>query len=231
MLSYFACLIGMFSPVSVTYSDAINIENRHIKVSDVVDLSGVDSSIKNKLAEKIIATIPSGKSNVTLTRRGIADLIRKRIPGLPLDENHKNNELIRIEYSEIDKSVNKQKCHNFKRPVSKGKAITAADLSVVPCDQNRELAAMKYNTLTSVLRATNDISAGSYAGSTVVTAIRYADTDDELVLRVVVGPVKIEKIVWALQPANGADRIFVKDRQGNVLRVPIQSPISQEEKK
>lgn len=231
MLSYFACLIGMFSPVSVTYSDAVNVESRHIKISDVVDFSSVDSIIKDKFAEKVIATIPSGKSTVTLTRHDIANLIRRRIPGLPLDENHKTDELIRIEYSKIEAPVNKQTCYYFKKPVSKGQAITAEDLSVTTCDPNRELAAMKYNASTNVLRASNDISAGSYAGRASVPAGKYADTDDELVLRVVIGPVKIEKTVWALQPANGADRIFVKDRQGNVLRVPIQSPVLQEEKK
>lgn len=228
MLSYLVCLIGMFSPVSVTYSDAINIDSRHIKIADVVDLSNIDSRMKDKLAGKVIATIPSGKSNITLTRHDIANLIRRRIPGLPLDENHNADELVRIEFSETDASVNKQICQNFKRPVLKGQAITAEDLNAVTCDLSRDLAAMKYETSTNVLRASQDISVGSYAGRASVPAGKFADTDDELVLRVVIGPVKIEKTVWALQPANGAERIFVKDRQGNVLRVPIQSPVIQE---
>jgi len=221
----------MFSPVSVTYSDVVNVENRHIKVSDVVDLSSLESGIKNKISDKVIATIPSDKSNVTLTRHDIASLIRRRIPGLPLGDNHETNELVRIEYSEIGALPGKQMCHKFSRPVAKGQAIIAEDLTAVTCDPKLSLAAMKYNAATNVLRASNDISTGSYAGRTSVPAGKYADTNDELVLRVVVGPVKIEKTVWALQPANGADRIFVKDRQGKVLRVPIHSPVSQEEKK
>ena len=217
--------------VSITYADVVNVESRQIRVSDVVELTTLDSGIEDKVVQKVIATIPADKSNVTLTRHDIASLIRRRIPGLPLSENHKGDELVRIEYSKIDEFIGRQTCYGFSKSVIKGQAIIAEDLTAVTCDGNQPLAAMKYNASTNVLRASDNISAGSYAGRISVPTGKYADTNDELVLRVVVGPVKIEKTVWALQPANGADRIFVKDRQGNVLRVPIQSPVSKEAKK
>lgn len=217
--------------VSLTDAPIISVMGDSLRISDVIDSETLAPEVHAKISDKIIATNTQNLPELLLSRPQIAALVRRRVPGLNPKFDTSNTDKVSVRFSFVTEKLSGKSdpvCLEFAHAVPAGHPITQEDLVKTDCNSSRPVAGMNYTAPTGVLRARNAIRFGAYAGRLSVPTSKYADTDDALVLRVAIGPVSIEKNVRALQPANGADYIFVQDDDGTVMRVPFASNPSKE---
>ena len=219
MAEIFTALIS-FAAVTLVSQSAIETADRHIKVSDVVQQQSVDPTLWNAVKDKIIADIPKNKTETVLKRAAIANLTARRVPALKNIAADESNGTIKITFADR-KSSQAKTCFLFSRPVAAGTIIRSEDLMPANCDERSSVEGLKYDRGSGFVRAKSNRPVGSYAGRITVPKSRFADIGDPLTLSVFVGNVQIERTVWAMQPANRAERIFVKDRDGNLLNVAV----------
>lgn len=227
MLSYISCVMAFWGSILVTHLDSVTVSSNHLRIADVADLTDLDETSRKFISNKVIASQSGNEKDIYLKRSSIAELIRKRVPGLSPIVPEGSSDEIRIKFiPQTNEYVEGgAKCYVFNREVSAGQAITKEDLQLNQCDKTRTLASMRYDKVTGVLRAVVPISVQSYAGQISVPDSAFVDVGDEIVVSVVIGPVRIEKDVWALQPANEAEFIFVRDKNGQIMRVPLKKQI------
>lgn len=85
--------------LSISPSQAIQVEDKSVKVVDLVDI-GSDASVLALVGDKVVLTIPDGDSSVDLSADDLKALLVRRIPGLSVDDIEVPNETIRIERSD-----------------------------------------------------------------------------------------------------------------------------------
>lgn len=217
MIAAIAVLQGV---VYLTPSDHVNLASTNIVISDVVSPDGIDEAVYKRVAGKVIATLPEGHTKIDLPRDTLANLVRRRVPLFSDIDTIDGQGAIHFE-SGISQQVNNKQCKMTIGALEQGTVVLARHLMSVSCRAGAEMAPVRYDRLTGVLRTKTKISAQTYLGRVEAAEREFADTGDELVLMVKMGPVRVERPVWALQPALGADHIFVQDKNGTLMRVPV----------
>ncbi|WP_371395866.1 hypothetical protein [Fretibacter rubidus] len=209
--------------VSLALNDTLDLDRNDVRVKDVVDMRSLSPTLASRISDKAIATRTGSQAVIKLTRSDIADLVRKRVPVLSDIKTSEPDDFISIHFPKIEKNISDRtfSCYELMGFVPEGTALTRENLRPVSCDAKREKIALRYDKPTRLVRTIANANAGQYLGRVSVPKTMFADKGDPLTLQVIIGPVKIEKKVWALQPAHAADKIFVKDREGTVLRVPV----------
>lgn len=112
-------------------------------------------------------------------------------------------------------------CHALARPVPRGAPIDAGVVEAVPC-RSVKPAPVAFDRASGLAVAATDLGAGAYLGRTFIREHRGVRKGDVLRLVSTVGPVRIERVVTAMQPSDGA-RVFVRDQDGQVYSAPLEA--------
>lgn len=197
----------------------IDLSERVIRVGDIVeDQCDADA----RMREAVIAILPRHGERITLTRRALAGLVRRRLPGLDPAANGEAS--IAFNALRVARpSASASNCYAAAHALSEGAALSGEDLRHAPCVSG-ENPALIYDRAMGVVRATRAIGEGEALGSFAAPPRRFADTGDELSLSVAVGPVRVERTVTALQPAPKGGAVFVRDAEGHIFSAPIGAP-------
>ena len=121
-----------------------------------------------------------------------------------------------------------ESCFVAARALRAGQIVSRQSLSPAPCEPGARSALIRYDRIHRVVRATSDLAEGEYLGRLDVTYGLASDAGDALVLVVAIGPVRIERQVWAMQPAHDGAALFVRDSDGNIFRAPIEADAAAE---
>jgi hypothetical protein len=152
----------------------------------------------------------------------MASLVRRRIPGLAISQENMGGTITFMRSAPRPEApLERRPCFALAHPLKAGALVTGDDLLRVSCISDTKPAALRYDGTNGTTRAGAPLDAGSYVGPLVVPHHHYADRGDNLVLGVSIGPVRIERQVFAMQPAAAGSDIFVRDEDGNVFSAPI----------
>lgn len=105
-------------------------------------------------------------------------------------------------------------CHALTRAVPRGAAIERDAVEPVPCREQAP-APLAFDRSAALVVAATDLETGAYLGRTVIRAETRIHKGAALRLVSIMGPVRIERTVTAMQPSRGG-RIFVRDEDGQV---------------
>lgn len=112
-------------------------------------------------------------------------------------------------------------CREALAARAQGAPLVSHDVRAVPCDPDRTKLAVVYDRHDQQVRAGVDIEPGDYLGPLALRDVGTFVAGDTLLLTVDIGPVRIERIVWAAQPSRGHEEIFVRDEAGSAFAVPV----------
>jgi len=208
----------------LTPASEVALAGRQIRLGDVADLSGLPPAAQRRLAPRVIAAVPAGRSRIALTRQALRGLVRRSVPGLTLRAGANEAPLI-FTVGEPAQDRLAGTCAEVTRPLAAGAAVSDEDLVPVPCYGAAAPAELRFNRLNRVLRTSGPLAAGTYLGRISVGAAPDVDKGDKLSLVVTAGPVRVSRAVVAMQPGRAGGRLFVRDSEGNVTSVPVAAGI------
>jgi hypothetical protein len=208
---------------SLTGAEAVDLQDRAVRLRDVVELDCAPADARETIGSLVIGALRAGSSQVALQHADIADLVRRRAPGLALEPAGDPERVVLLRAGEIPiDAARDTACFALSRGVQAGAALSADDLVPVSC-ANHPSRALYYEATHGVVRAASDLAEGSYVGRLLVSEHAFPDAGDRLVLSVSVGPVQIDRQVEAVQPGPDGGKIFVRDEAGSVFPVPLVS--------
>lgn len=206
-----AAVVTAFS-VQLKPSTLVELQDRAIRVVDVVDLHRLPSRGRVVLGAKVIAILPRNSSSISLKRSAVASLVRRRVPVLQA-EGGSGDITFRVPVVEPPPE---QRCVALVRPIRAGQALSREDLAPASCIRTgRDL--LRYDQRNGSLRALRNLDAGVPLGQLVTAPDRpTVEAGDKLTLVSRSGPVRITRTVTALQSVRNGQRVFVQDGDGHV---------------
>lgn len=210
---------GATVTVGLTPAAEVALPDRRIRLGDVADLSALDPSARSRLAPRVLAVIPAGRTGLTLSREALGALVRRSVPGLRVRTQAGEAALAFRVTMGADEGP-RTGCAELARPLAAGAAVSSDDLVPVAC---RETAAsgLRFDRLDRVARAERDLEAGTYLGRVSVSPAVAVDKGAKLTLVATAGPVRVSREVVALQAGRSGGKVFVRDNEGNVTSAPL----------
>jgi flagella basal body P-ring formation protein FlgA len=210
---------GATVTVGLTPAAEVALPGRQIRLGDVADLSALEPSERSRLAPRVLAAIPPGRSRVILSREAVSALVRRSVPGLSVRDDMKAETLtFRVRASADERP--RAACAELARPLAAGAALSDADLAPVAC-RDEAASGLRFDRLDRVARAERDLAAGTYLGRISAPPAVAVDKGDKLTLIAAAGPVRVSREVVALQAGRPGGRLFVRDSEGNVTSAPL----------
>ncbi|MEA3064408.1 MAG: hypothetical protein QOJ27_847, partial [Sphingomonadales bacterium] len=201
----------------------VALPGREIRLGDVADLGGLPAGVRARLAPRVIAAIPAGRSGITLSREALRTLVRRSVPALDLRTGPGEAAIIfRIQATAGDRPAGA--CAELARPLADGAVLSSEDLVPVACRDHAASPPLRFDRLNRVVRADGGIEAGTYLGRISAPPAVAVDKGDKLRLVATAGPVRVSRDVVALQAGRPGGRLFVRDAEGNVTSAPLAAP-------
>jgi hypothetical protein len=185
-----------------------------VTLADVARVAGTKDF--ERLATVEIAHLPIGRDRLSLSRRAIAMLVRRAIPGIVVGEGDARVVTFRLIYRDQPSTGS---CLVTSAALAAGAAITRDKVATGPCAVMA--ADVRYDAAHRTFVARRDLPAGSALGRLVAPAPDTVARGDALTLVSRVGPVTVERPVAALQPSREGRRVFVRDGGGRVFAAPV----------
>jgi hypothetical protein len=219
-----AVLSGLLvSACAIIEAQSVELADSHIRVRDVAVLGCLDPALRGEVGALTIAAMPRNTRQVTLSADALATLIRRRAPALASVDSGAGARAIEFRRRVIESEHHRAaqaNCIAAAQYIAAGRALSSVNTIATPCRADAGPAPIRFDRRAGLARANTDVAAGAYLGQLFAPSGAFADTGDELVLVVARGPVRIERRVWAAQPALGA-AVFVRDEDGNAFRARI----------
>lgn len=220
LLSLLLAAAGASATVGLVPAAEVALTDRRIRLGDVVDLSRLAPAERRRLAPRVIASVPAGRSRVVLTREALRGLVRRSVPGLALRTEADGTSLT-FKVAEALEGRPPSACAELARPVAAGAAVSRDDLVPAPCRASAASAQLRFDRADRIVRASGQLAAGDYLGRISVGSAPAVDKGDKLSLVASSGPVRVSREVVALQPGRAGGRLFVRDSEGNVTSAPL----------
>lgn len=213
-------MIGAFLLAATAAMPAteVMLERREIALRDVAGLVGV-GPIDGRTASRVVATVPLGRSSVSLSREALAGLVRRSVPGLRNLAVASGTVTFRL--AAEGPTPRAGSCAALSRDVEAGVTLTSADIVAAPCDLDSASAPVRFDPRTAAVRAAAPLVAGTPLGRLALPASATVAPGDKLRLVSSVGPVRIERDVVALQPGRSGGRVFVMNEEGQAMSAPL----------
>lgn len=201
----------------------VRLQEAFVVVGDVVECPyGLDAN--SSLMNTPLVNVNVGPEGRSMSNDQLADLLRRRIPGLGgLAAADFAEEVVFFSGAEVprDDELDRKACSELNIAKDSGASIYRDDVSEVTCDSAKSRAPLTYDSASGLVRAAANLGVGDYLGQVMLAERYFAEDGDQLQLQISVGPVTIKRQVNALQPIGGhEDRSFVADGDGEVLLVP-----------
>lgn len=200
----------------LTEAREVSLPDHDIRIGNVVS---ADCSTASNARDAVVASIPSGRESVHLSRKALARLVHRRVPALVLAP-HDDAGPVTFHAPAAHTPANVDSCFAAVIAIAAGDAINGADLASAPCEANAS-APIVYDRTYGLVRAGDDIAPGAYLGRLSPVAERRPDTGDALTLVAIEGATRVERPITAAQPASRHGALFVRDADGNVFSAPL----------
>ncbi len=106
---------------------------------------------------------------------------------------------------------------------TRGQLLRPEHVIDVACDADRAVAPVVFDRQAQHLRAGADLAAGAYLGAINVPDEQGFLPGEPLTLRIVIGPITVERLVWAAQASHGHEHIFVRDDSGTAFPARVEA--------
>lgn len=219
LLNLLLAAAGASVTVGLTPAAEVALPGRQIRLGDVADLNGLDPSTRSRLAPRVVAVIPAGRTGATLPREALAALVRRSVPGLSVRPGADTSPLaFRVAAGAEERRATD--CAELARPVAAGTPLSDKDLIPVAC-REAAFSGVRFDRIAGVVRAQGDLAAGTYLGRIAAAPAVAVDKGAKLTLVATAGPVRVSREVVALQAGRSGGKVFVRDAEGNVTSAPL----------
>ncbi|HEV7690385.1 MAG TPA: hypothetical protein VGO52_06170 [Hyphomonadaceae bacterium] len=221
-------LIGT-TPCELRADDSITLSQDQIRIQDVVDLPCGDTDIQN-ISDLSVAALPASTSEVSISRDAVADLVRRRVPGLADLKVSDGQRLVTFRRAEAVKArvAPQAGCFAAVRNFAAGDLVTPDGVTETACSAGQAAARLVYDRRQSVTRAAQVIVNGEYLGRLMPLSPSGWDQGEPLKLHIQIGAVTVEREVRAIEPGSQGGRVFIRDTDGAVFGAPIDMLTKQE---
>jgi hypothetical protein len=210
---------GATVSVGLTPAAEVVLADRQIRLGDVADLSALAPAQRIRLAPRVLAVIPAGRTGIILSREALGALVRRSVPGLAVGSQDETSPLtFRVAAGNPERRPSG--CAELARPLAAGAPLSAADLVAADCRESAP-SAVRFDRLDRVARAERDLAAGTYLGRISAAPAVAVDKGAKLTLVATAGPVRVSREVVALQAGRPGGKVFVRDSEGNVTSAPL----------
>lgn len=197
----------------------IDLPGREVRLGDVAGLAPVAHP---GLASRVIASVPRGRTQLSMTREALASLVRRSVPGLAGRMlAGAGSVTFKASPQPVEPKGQLSACAATAQPVAQGAALKPADIVAVPCEAEPVVVPVRFDRRAGAVRASAPLSAGTRLGRLALPGAPDIDKGDKLTLVSAVGPVRVERQVVALQAGRSGGRVFVRDAEGQVLAAPL----------
>jgi len=198
-------------PLLLTDRGEIALSRPTVRLADVVEARGL-----GRLGVVEIARLPVGRDRLSLSRRAIAALVRRAVPGIVVDGGDARIVTFRV-VGRAEASAGA--CQVTSSALAAGAAITRDKIAAGPCAVAARV--LRYDAARGYFVARRDLPAGSPLGHLIVSPPATVARGDAMTLVSRAGPVTVERRVTALQSGRDGRRVFVRDSGGHVFAAPI----------
>jgi hypothetical protein len=210
-------------PCELRQDEIIALSENSVRLRDILVLPCGDLEHFEGAENLVIATLPRDSRTLSLTRVGVADLLARRIPalaGLTESGNDQRITFTNSAASEVRPETDTQ-CYVATRNIAPGELVTGEDVSQSECLADRAASRIAYDRREGVPRTSEVIHQGDYLGRLMPLPRSNWDVGQQLTMSIRVGPVAVERQVWAMEPAAGNASVFLKDEYGAVFSAPV----------
>lgn len=210
--------LALVASVSLIGADRIVLRDRHIRVRDVA--AGMDryEPGRNDSASLVIASVPEGVVATTLSRRAIASLIARRLPGVRVDIGSATGS-VTFRLTARQPAAGSA-CQALAEARAAGQPVTADQLRAAPC-AGADPHALRFDRTSAQLVAAVDLAEGAKVGRVAPPPTPAIRRGEALRLIAREGPVVVERPVTAMQAGRVARAVFVRDADGQVFAVRV----------
>lgn len=188
----------------------IALQRPAVTLADVAGKGG-----RGRLAMVEIARLPVGRDRLSLSRRAIAVLVRRAVPGIVVESG--DARIVTFRYVRRP-GADAGECRVTSIAIAAGAAIAGDRVVAGPC---AAAAGVRYDAARGFVVASRDLPAGSPLGHLVVPPPAAVARGDAVTLVSRAGPVTVERSVTALQSARDGGRVFVRDGSGHIFAAPL----------
>src|SRR5687767_13944915 len=119
LLTLLLAAAGASVTVGLVPAAEVALADRRIRLGDAVDLSALPPSARSRLATRVLAVVPSGRTGISLSREALAALVRRNLPGLSVRIEAESAPLaFRVETGSAEPKRNG--CAELARPLAAG---------------------------------------------------------------------------------------------------------------
>ena len=220
LLTFLLAAAGASVTVGLTPAAEVVLPSRQVRLGDVADLSGLPPAARERLSARVIAAVPAGRGEITLSRAAVGALVRRSVPGLALRPDADSSPLtLRVAAGGGERAAGR--CAELARPLVAGAPLSDDDLVPADCRAGTAAPPLRFDRAGAVVRAAEDLAAGTYLGRISAAPAVAVDKGARLTLIATEGPVRVSRDVVALQPGRPGGRLFVRDSEGNVTSAPL----------
>ena len=195
-----------------------------IRVHDILELPCGDGQYSDA-GDLVIAALPENSEALTVARNGLADLLRRRVPGLAdaLPSENEGSVVLRRSTDVATDTGPDTRCFSTGRRISADELLTQDSVVPAPCESGRSVGWLNYDRRHGVLRADTPLAEGAYLGRLMPLPEESWDAGQLLKMSIRIGPITIERNVRAAAPVGGAESALVKDADGAVFSTSVAS--------
>lgn len=189
-------MLGLLIGVCSLLNGVVSVEDREVRVRHLVDLHCVAEPLRRPLGDLVVSRRPVGVADWTMAAEVVADLVRRRVPELPIGRPSGS---LTLHFAREAAIAPELPCWETTRAIPRGAVVEAAAL-VVREKCSHESSSGGVLLVGQVLRARVDLAEGAVLGRVWLPPAPAIDAGAELQLTAKVGMVRVERKVRALEP-------------------------------
>jgi hypothetical protein len=224
MTTVLLAIAAATAPTPVATGAEVVLAGREIRVRDVAALVRIEPSEERRIADRVIARLPAGRTSVTLSRGAITALARR--VGARFAATDEAEGSIRFTMS-VEPAAGRT-CRTLLRAVPAGAIVAASNSDEAACDGGRSPAPVRYDREAGVVRASIALSEGAFLGDILLPEPPRVAQGDALAIISRVGPIEVRRSVTAIQALRHGTRVFVRSEDGTIFDVPAPQPSASE---
>ena len=202
---------------AVPAAATVQLETRNIALGDLARTGGTQANPAWVLAE-----IPEGRSEISLSAERREQLVRRRVPELGLPLLHEGPVRFRFEGNRPAPSAGDEgRCRFLVPPVPSGTFLSRADLAEAGCGEDDIRPSVIFDRNAGALRAIRDLPAGTPLGRLDLREEQIVQPGTRMQLVIREGPVTVTREVEMLQPGLPSRRVFVRADDGETFVAPL----------
>lgn len=196
----------------LTDLDSVILRDRLVRIGDV-------ARADDAIAGMVIARLPAGRSGVSLSRRAIAALIRRAVPGVVISGGERPGDIALAMVPLPKDGVPASNCYVARRALRAGETVTTDLVERGRCGSARGV--LMFDTEQQKVLTRKEVGAGAPLGRLRLPQAPAVRTGDAVTLVARVGPVTIERNVIAMQAGTSGRALFVRSGDGKVFAAPF----------